>query len=113
MVILCESEKDKEAGMSETEVNCSYDEQRKLNRDPQQPEATYHRFVVVLTYKTVLPLTVWVEQFGHYKLLWKLRQIMRRHAIHLDIYGADTIQGITWIIIEYGRQYFSQSLMTS
>ena len=43
----------------------------------------------------------------------KLSQAMRVHALQPEIYDDDTIQGITWIIIGYGRQYFRQSLMLS
>ena len=67
----------------------------------------------VLTYYTVLTLTVRREKYHHYKLIWKLRQVMRGHALHPDIYDDDTIWGINWLIIGYRRQYFRLSLMPS
>ena len=69
--------------------------------------------MLVLEDYTLLTLTLWVEQFYHYKLLWKLRQAMRVRALQPYIYDDDTIHGITWIIIGCGSQYFSQSLMPS
>ena len=36
---------------------------------------------------------------------------MRGNLLQPFIYDYDTIQGITWLIIGYGRQYFIQSLM--
>ena len=56
---------------------------------------------------------MWVEQCDHYKLMCKLRQVMRGHALQPDIYDYETIRGITWLIIGYGHQYFRQSLMPS
>ena len=38
---------------------------------------------------------------------------MRVCEMQPDIYYDNTIQGITWFIIGYGRQYFRHSLMTS
>ena len=60
----------------------------------------------MLTYYTVLILTVWVEQCDHYKLMCKLRQVVIGHELQPDISDDDTIQGIMWLIIGYGRQYF-------
>ena len=37
----------------------SFDEQIRLKQDPLPLESTYHKFMVVLTYYTVLTLTVW------------------------------------------------------
>ena len=43
----------------------------------------------------------------------KLSQFIRVHALQPDIYYDETIQGITCLLIEYGRQYFRHSLMSS
>ena len=67
--------------------------------------------MVVLMDYTFLKLTVWVKQFYHYIILWKILQVMRGYVLQLDINVYETIQGITWIIIGDRRQYFSQSLM--
>ena len=109
----CGSEIDREADMVVTEVNISYDEYRWLKKDPPPPEETYHRSMVVLTCYNVLTLRVWAEQCNNYKLMWKLSQVMRGHALHSEIYDDENIRGITWLIICYGCQYFSQSLMQS
>ena len=67
--------------MSTTEENCPYGKQRKFKRDPPPPEETYHNCMVVPTDYTVLTLTVWGEQYDHYKLLRKLRQVIRGHEL--------------------------------
>ena len=77
------------------------------------PEATYHKFMVVIMNYKVLRLTVWGEKCDYYKLLWKLRQVMRGHVIQPDIYDGATRHGITWLIIIYGHQYFRNDLMSS
>ena len=69
--------------------------------------------MVALTDNTALILTVSVEHCDHYKLLWKLSQVIRGHSLQPDIYDDVTILGITWRIIGYGRQYFRQSLILS
>ena len=51
--------------MAATEVNRSCNEQRQLERGTKPPEATYHKFMLVLTYYTSLRLTLWGEQFDH------------------------------------------------
>ena len=38
-------------------------------------------------------------------------QVMIGNKLRPEIYDYDTIRGITWLIIGYGRQYFRQSLM--
>ena len=38
---------------------------------------------------------------------------MRGDALHPDICDDETIQGITRLIVGYGRQYFRESLMPS
>ena len=55
----CESERKREADMAAIEGYNSFDEQIRLKRDPLPLESTYHKFMVVLTYYTVLTLTVW------------------------------------------------------
>ena len=64
---------EREAGMTVTEGNNSYNEHRKLKRYSPRPIVTYHKFMVVLTEYTVPELKVWEEQCNKYKLLWKLR----------------------------------------
>ena len=99
------------ADMSEAEGNHSYNGQIRLKQDLPPPEPKYYKFMVGLTDYTVTTFTVWGEYCHHYKLPWKLRQVMRCHAIQADIYDDDTIQGITLLIIGYGHQYFRQALM--
>ena len=53
--------------MAAIEGNRSYDEDGWLKQDPPSPESTYHKFIVVLTYYTVLTLIAWVGQFNNYK----------------------------------------------
>ena len=43
----------------------------------------------------------------------KLRQDLRYCVIQPSIYDYETIEGITWIIIGDGRQYFKQYFMPS
>ena len=71
--------------MAATERNQSYAEKRYLKHCPPTIESTYQKFTVVLPYYTVLTLTVWGDQCDHYKLLCKLRQVMRIHILQLDI----------------------------
>ena len=69
--------------------------------------------MVVMKYYTVQTLTVRGGHWNNYKLLWKLRLVMRGNVLQLDIYDYKTIQGSTRIIIGYEIQYFRQSLMPS
>ena len=80
------SEIEREADVSEKKGNCSYNEQRQLNRYPPPQEVTDHNFIGVLTKYNIIMLTVWGEQYHHYKLLWKLRQVIRGNELQLDIY---------------------------
>ena len=69
--------------------------------------------MVVITDYIVLTLTVWGEHFDHYKILRKLRQVMRVHAMKPYTYNDETIRSITCLIIGDGSKYFRQSLMPS
>ena len=57
--------------MTATEENNSYNKQIRINRYIPPPESTCHKFMVVLTYYTVLKVIVWVKQCYHYKILCK------------------------------------------